>query len=89
MGLSDEEQISPHAWIKSNPEFVSLLESIDPNIFLSEGAKKIFISPRASIDTISSWPPEVIDYAYAQRKEDISFEKFQQDIDHILHTLRS
>jgi len=85
MWLVDEEHSSIDNYIKEEANFFSCLEKIDPQIYLSDGAKMIFSDPRESLKQIAEWPQEVITYAYTQRYQDISFEDFSRSIADIIY----
>lgn len=80
MWIIEEKWILISDYINKEKEFISCLEKIDPKIFLSDWARKIFIDPRESLKQISQWHQGVIDYAYNNRDKDISFDDFQKNI---------
>jgi len=85
MWIIEEEWFSISDYINKEKEFISYLEEIDINIFLSDWARKIFIDPRESLKKISQWPQKVIDYAYNQRYQNISFDEFKKNIDYLIN----
>ncbi|QQR76928.1 HD domain-containing protein [Candidatus Nomurabacteria bacterium] len=93
MGLVDEfnnqheKPITPFNFIHTEQvKFLEVLESssINGEIFLTSGARKIFYDPYESLEIMLSWPEEAIDWAYSVRFEDLTFEEFQEGLNKII-----
>lgn len=85
MWLMDEEKISIDNYMSEEYKFINHLQKINPDIYLSDWAKKIFINPKNSLDIISKRPKKTLIYAYNHRYQEISFEEFSQNIDEIIN----
>lgn len=88
MWLMDEEKISIDDYINEEYKFINHLQKINPDIYLSDWARKIFINPKDSLDIIAKRPKEALLYAYNQRYQDVSFENFSKNIDEIINRLK-
>lgn len=85
MGLADEFGGDYHKFIdKDQQGFLGYLNSIIPGWYLSAWAKKICPPLQESLNTILSWPKEVIEYAYSVRHEDILFVDYKRHIDRLI-----
>lgn len=85
MGLIDEfnkvrtAPLTPFEFIYSEQEkFVNFLKilSSDKNVYLSDGAKKIFAKPEETVIELKKVSPAAINFAFEVRREDITLKEF-------------